>query len=84
LGSILQEEAIVSLIYHWEESSIIFGSSSSGVLNPWSSFSSVGRTDNLRVRLNPSLYWSVHLLLQPWEAYFVSPGAFCMQLILLS
>jgi hypothetical protein len=54
LGSILQEEAIIALIYHWEEFSSIWGSSSSGGSNPWSPLSSAGRTSSLRVRLNPS------------------------------
>jgi hypothetical protein len=65
LGSILQEEAIIALIYHLEEFCSIWESSSSGGPNPWSPLSSIGRTNSLRVRLNPSLYWSVHLILQP-------------------
>jgi hypothetical protein len=85
LGTILQAEAIIALIYHWEESSSIWGSSSSGGTNPWSPLSSASRTSSLRVRLNPSFcIGAIIFYCNLWEAYFVSPGAFCVQLILLS
>jgi hypothetical protein len=88
LGSILQEEVTIALIYHLVEFGSIWESSSSGGPNPRSSQSSAGRTNSLRVRTNPSFVLERssciaafgRLTLYFWE-HFVCNSYSCLEAI---